>query len=1215
MNTQVSLCASLALMASAISVLAALDAPSNVTANTAGPATIVLSWDDNETTENSYIVQRNDGGWATIASLPAGSTHYYDRGLALGSSYNYRVYASNDSDISVAVESGAATTLDYQPNIIFFLSDDMGYKDLVGLRDQAIDGPTIYETPALDSFIETSALSINNAYCSGPRCVVARRSIQTGKYDWRPEAVPNNNYYVDSAGNPIGSGLWAGGTTVAGSESGAGVAIPFDNKTYGEALQDAGYRTCFIGKYHLGESPSDTPLTGYSFGDQPARGPDAQGYDVSIAAGHAGSPPASYFSVENMHATGTYTFELPDMDDANYGTVTPVAGEYITDRMTDKAIGFIADAITNYTGEPFALTLAHYAVHTPVEAKLSDINYFKDKKASMAADFAAHPAGASGLITDYSSKTRVWQDNVVYAAMMRSYDDSFAELRTYLGETNDPRNLGKTLAETTIIVVSSDHGGKSTTPLDDNKILEDDATDEVNAAPSYDPAKGAYKSGTPNAYNSYPTSNYPYRHGKTWVYEGGLKVPLLVYIPGITVGGSRSDAFVHHADLFATFVDMAGGSQSAESSDSISFMLTAVKPTASARDEMHHFFTNASSGTGNPALGAYRQGDYKLLYFMVQRRVELYNLAADPYERKDLAVSRPEMAAEMLHEVYQQALSTGINMPKPGPYTWANEQAVLVDNGLIGALPAVPDADPSGLTLTELSPTAIELNWIVNASNATHSVVYRYSPTESNFREHAYVPVGTTTFRDLNLMPGGLYRYRVESENLGGWSAGNTGNKTLTLSTTGNPLAINAVDDIVTTVPGEVRRFNPLLNDEGEGAIEITGITQPSVGSAVIDGNWISYQAPDGFAGSVTMTYTIEDAAQQTDTASVTFTLPIASSSILSEGWEFSEAINTDLNDLINAGIFGSLWRFNSVDKTNGLGQFVLAGDSGSQTRKLPARNTANALVGDDIYATPLSTGKYRLEVKFTSWDVNAASAGDVWRFKLNNTSASQIVALNVEIGASSMDIRFAAAGASDEVQTFNLVESGPNTFAVEFDFDTDEVDFILNDTVLQSYPFTGENLGQLIYAKTGAWSTAATSLSIDHIKLIELLAGGTLYDAYASAYPWMGVLERGELEDPDRDGLNNFYEFAFGLDPMVSSKASPVSIDLSGADPALEFTPARDTSIINYAIQLATDLSDWETIAEVPVNTPAGQAVKEDLPLSGKGFGRVVVRPTVNEL
>lgn len=185
------------------------------------------------------------------------------------------------------------------------------------------------------------------------------------------------------------------------------------------------------------------------------------------------------------------------------------------------------------------------------------------------------------------------------------------------------------------------------------------------------------------------------------------------------------------------------------------------------------------------------------------------------------------------------------------------------------------------------------------------------------------------------------------------------------------------------------------------------------------------------------------------------------------------------------------------------------------------------------MYATPLTSGKYRLEIEFTSWDVNAASAGDTWRLKLNNNASpnpSQVVALTLEITASSVNVRYAAVGANDEVQTFNLVEAGTNTLAVEFDFDADEVDFILNDTVLQSNPFTGDNLGQLIYAKNGAWSTAATSLSIDHIKLIELLAGGTLYDAYASAYPWMGILERGELEDPDGDGLNNFYEFAFVL-------------------------------------------------------------------------------------
>ena len=79
----------------------------------------------------------------------------------------------------------------------------MGYKDIVGLRNETIDGPTIHETPNLDTFIESQALTITNAYCSGPRCVVARRSIQTGKYDWRPEAVPNNDYYVDQEGNRL----------------------------------------------------------------------------------------------------------------------------------------------------------------------------------------------------------------------------------------------------------------------------------------------------------------------------------------------------------------------------------------------------------------------------------------------------------------------------------------------------------------------------------------------------------------------------------------------------------------------------------------------------------------------------------------------------------------------------------------------------------------------------------------------------------------------------------------------------------------------------------------------------------------------------------------------------------------------------------------------------------------------------------------------------
>lgn len=1211
MKSKFPLFASLVLVGSVNSAFAALNAPSNVAAHTAGPATIVLSWDDNETSEANYIVQRDDSGWTTIATLPADTTHYYDRGLALGSSHNYRVQASNSGEVSAYVESGSATTLDYQPNILFYLADDMGYKDLVGLRNEAIDGPTIHETPALDSFIDSFALSIDNAYCSGPRCVVARRSIQTGKYDWRPEAVPNNDYYVDHTGSPTGGGLWAGGITIDGSKAGSGVPIPFDNETYGEALKSAGYRTAFIGKYHLGESPSDTPVPGYTFGDQPPRGPDMQGYDVSIAAGHAGAPPASYFSVENQHDLGNYTFELPDMDDANYGTAAPVEGEYLTDRMTDKAIGFMDDAITNHSSEPFALTLAHYAVHTPMEAKAADITYFKNKKASMTAEFAAHPAGASGLITDYSTKTRVWQDNAVYAAMMRSYDESFAELRAYLAATDDPRHPGKKLSETTIIVVSSDHGGKSTTPIEDNKSLEDDATDPVNPAPTYDAGSGAYKSGLPNAYSSYPTSNYPYRQGKTWVYEGGLKVPLLVYIPGMTVGGTRSNAFVHHADLFATFVDMAGGTQSSESTDSISFMLTAAQPEATARDEMHHFFTNANQGTGNPALGAYRKGDYKLLYFMVQRRIELYNLVADPYEQNDLSESRPDLAAEMLNEVYQQALSTGMSMPKPGSNTWDSEQKILLNNGVIGALPAVPDANPSWVDggVTQLSDTTLELNWTVNASNATHSVVYRRADPdgETNFREYAYLPARTTTFRDTNLVAGGTYRYRVESENLGGWAAGNTGNNTTTLSDPGpGNLPMVALDDNVTIVPGGHRNFNPLLNDEGEGALTITAITQPSAGFATFDGQRIHYQAPESFSGSVTMTYTITDAASQSDTATVTIGLPIFESTSAIDRWDFDESAGMQLENTLSQNLVGFTGTTSSSVTTNGSGQLVLTADTTNHNRE------SGTLPG-----APYTSGKYQLIYQVNAVDLTNSPDGTGFGFSFRDDTSNtdfgvirlrkQSSSLLLEVRANSSNTQaydFAALSVSDAKVMATLdLDASPKTISVEVSIGgaspvgLTSVEAEASVTVFDIIKFQGTLDSPL----------SPLSAEIEYVEVLEVNNEPSLYSVWASAYPWLGLLDRDGDDDADLDGMSNFLEFALGM-PPGEANVSPVVVDINGVDPVIRFTPVRDTSVLDYEVQFSGDLGDWVTIPPVAVTSAAGVLVEEDLPAGVKGFGRVSV-------
>ena len=107
--------------------------------------------------------------------------------------------------------------------------------------------------------------------------------------------------------------------------------------------------------------------------------------------------------------------------------------------------------------------------------------------------------------------------------------------------------------------------------------------------------------GKKNAYSAYPTSNYPYRQGKTWVYEGGLKIPLIVYVPGLTAPGSSSDAFVHGADFFASFVDMAGAPQQSTataSTDSSSFMLSAGTTRRQCPRGAVSFFHQRQQGYG-----------------------------------------------------------------------------------------------------------------------------------------------------------------------------------------------------------------------------------------------------------------------------------------------------------------------------------------------------------------------------------------------------------------------------------------------------------------------------------------------------------------------------------------------------------------------------------------------------------------------------------------
>jgi len=129
-------------------------------------------------------------------------------------------------------------------------------------------------------------------------------------------------------------------------------------------------------------------------------------------------------------------------------------------------------------------------------------------------------------------------------------------------------------------------------------------------------------------------------------------------------------------------------------------------------------------------------------------------------------------------------------------------------------------------------------------------------------------------------------------------------------------------------------------------------------------------------------------------------------------------------------------------------------------------------------------------------------------------------------------------------------------------------------------------------------------------LNLSVVLDTATLYDAYASAYEWLGVKETGPNDDPDGDGLTNFIEFAFGMDPLSPSPANFTTLSDSGSGVEIQFSPVRDTSAVTYTVEFARDLDDWGTETPFVVATPAGQAVSVPLPAGDRGFGRV--RPSI---
>ncbi len=287
-----------------------------------------------------------------------------------------------------------------RPNIVFFLADDLGWRDL------GCYGSSFYETPNLDRLAAAGA-RLTNAYAACPVCGPTRASILTGKYparmdttDWFGAPQPDRVERHWTRDKPLLPAPYLD-------------HLPLAERTLAEALKQEGYATFFAGKWHLGDE-------GFF--------PENQGFDINKGGHRRGSPspPGGYFSPYNN----------PKLEDGP-------AGEHLPARLAEEAASFIRD----HVDEPFFAMLSFYSVHTPLQAREDLKEKYARKAEGLGRD--APKWGKEG-----GRQVRLLQDHAVYAGMVEAMD---LAVGTVLGALDE---LG--LAGNTVVFFTSDNGGLST---------------------------------------------------------------------------------------------------------------------------------------------------------------------------------------------------------------------------------------------------------------------------------------------------------------------------------------------------------------------------------------------------------------------------------------------------------------------------------------------------------------------------------------------------------------------------------------------------------------------------------------------------------------------------------------------------------------------------------------------------------------------------------
>lgn len=435
-----------------------------------------------------------------------------------------------------------------RPNVLLVLVDDLGWSDLGCYGNGAV------ETPRIDAFAR-EGVRFSDAYAAAPVCSPTRASIMTGK---APARLGITNHMPDRESfTPDDPVLLP---------AACGDRLPLEETTVAELLRDGGYRTVFLGKWHLAPQRS---------GEDERFFPDRQGFDKNIGGNGWGGPGRSFFA----------PYEFPNL-------TSKTEGEYLPYRIGDEAVGWLEEHAANDAAPPFFMALWHYTVHWPMDAPADLLAKYTEK-------------GVGPGIKD-----------VRYAAMTEALDRVFGRVLDALDATG--------LADNTLVIFTSDNGAL------------------ISVA-----------------------DLRPLRKGKGYLYEGGLRVPMIARWPGRIEAGRVDGTPVVSTDLFATVLEAAGlEPDEGHPVDGESLVGLLTEGSALSRDALFFHYPNYAFHRDNRLGSAIRSGSWKLIENFDDGSVELYDLATDIGETTNLAADRPERANELRARLAGWRETVGAKMPR-----------------------------------------------------------------------------------------------------------------------------------------------------------------------------------------------------------------------------------------------------------------------------------------------------------------------------------------------------------------------------------------------------------------------------------------------------------------------------------------------------------------------------------------------------------------------